>query len=530
MSVKILDQLKSINIKTDNVLYNLSHAELVEEVIKNNEGVFSESGAIACNTGKFTGRSPKDKFIVKDGDSEKNVWWGDVNHPLSTEHFENIYSKMKEFLLEKKIYVRDVMAGADINNNLKIRVINTLAYHNLFCLNMFISPEKNINDDFLPEFTIICIPEFEGKPLENGLRQGNFTIINFTQKIILIGGSAYTGEIKKGIFSVLHYILPLKKDVLSLHSSANIGKKDNDTALFFGLSGTGKTTLSTDPNRLLIGDDEHGWGKDGVFNFEGGCYAKVIGLSDEDEPEIFEAIRFGALLENVVFFQGTRKVNYDDKSITENTRVSYPIEYIPNSVKPSIGGIPKNIFFLTADAFGVLPPISKLTIGQAMYHFISGYTAKLAGTEMGVTEPQTTFSACFGQAFLSLHPTIYAEMLGKKIKEYKVNVWLVNTGWSGGSYGKGQRMKLKLTRSLITAALENKFESIKFNSHDVFNILVPESCPEVPSEMLDPKNTWENKEEYDDIANKLAKAFVENFNNFKDFANEEILAGAPKTI
>jgi len=530
MSVKILDQLKSINIKTDNVLYNLSHAELVEEVIKNNEGVFSESGAIACNTGKFTGRSPKDKFIVKDGDSEKNVWWGDVNHPLSTEHFENIYSKMKEFLLEKKIYVRDVMAGADIKNNLKIRVINTLAYHNLFCLNMFISPEKNINDDFLPEFTIICIPEFEGKPLENGLRQGNFTIINFTQKIILIGGSAYTGEIKKGIFSVLHYILPLKKDVLSLHSSANIGKKDNDTALFFGLSGTGKTTLSTDPNRLLIGDDEHGWGKDGVFNFEGGCYAKVIGLSDEDEPEIFEAIRFGALLENVVFFQGTRKVNYDDKSITENTRVSYPIEYIPNSVKPSIGGIPKNIFFLTADAFGVLPPISKLTIGQAMYHFISGYTAKLAGTEMGVTEPQTTFSACFGQAFLSLHPTIYAEMLGKKIKEYKVNVWLVNTGWSGGSYGKGQRMKLKLTRSLITAALENKFESIKFNSHDVFNILVPESCPEVPSEMLDPKNTWENKEEYDDIANKLAKAFVENFNNFKDFANEEILAGAPKTI
>jgi len=530
MSVKILDQLKSINIKTDNVLYNLSHAELVEEVIKNNEGVFSESGAIACNTGKFTGRSPKDKFIVKDGDSEKNVWWGDVNHPLSTEHFENIYSKMKEFLLEKKIYVRDVMAGADINNNLKIRVINTLAYHNLFCLNMFISPEKNINDDFLPEFTIICIPEFEGKPLEDGLRQGNFTIINFTQKIILIGGSAYTGEIKKGIFSVLHYILPLKKDVLSLHSSANIGKKDNDTALFFGLSGTGKTTLSTDPNRLLIGDDEHGWGKDGVFNFEGGCYAKVIGLSDEDEPEIFEAIRFGALLENVVFFQGTRKVNYDDKSITENTRVSYPIEYIPNSVKPSIGGIPKNIFFLTADAFGVLPPISKLTIGQAMYHFISGYTAKLAGTEMGVTEPQTTFSACFGQAFLSLHPTIYAEMLGKKIKEYKVNVWLVNTGWSGGSYGKGQRMKLKLTRSLITAALENKFESIKFNSHDVFNILVPESCPEVPSEMLDPKNTWENKEEYDDIANKLAKAFVENFNNFKDFANEEILAGAPKTI
>jgi len=332
------------------------------------------------------------------------------------------------------------------------------------------------------------------------------------------------------IISVLHYILPLKKDVLSLHSSANIGKKDNDTALFFGLSGTGKTTLSTDPNRLLIGDDEHGWGKDGVFNFEGGCYAKVIGLSDEDEPEIFEAIRFGALLENVVFFQGTRKVNYDDKSITENTRVSYPIEYIPNSVKPSIGGIPKNIFFLTADAFGVLPPISKLTIGQAMYHFISGYTAKLAGTEMGVTEPQTTFSACFGQAFLSLHPTIYAEMLGKKIKEYKVNVWLVNTGWSGGSYGKGQRMKLKLTRSLITAALENKFESIKFNSHDVFNILVPESCPEVPSEMLDPKNTWENKEEYDDIANKLAKAFVENFNNFKDFANEEILAGAPKTI
>ena len=375
--------------------------------------------------------------------------------------------------------------------------------------------------------SIICAPGFKADPAIDGTRQHNFTIMNFTRKVILIGGSAYTGEIKKGIFTLLNYILPHEKGVLSMHCSANIGK-EGDTAIFFGLSGTGKTTLSADPDRGLIGDDEHGWSDKTVFNFEGGCYAKCVNLSKEKEPEIFEAVKFGALLENIEFDSDTAKVDYDNISKTENTRVSYPIHHISNAVEPSVGNIPKNIFFLTCDAYGVLPPISKLTSGQAMYHFISGYTAKVAGTEMGVTEPTLTFSACFGKAFLPLHPTKYAELLGKKLAANKVNVWLVNTGWTGGSYGVGNRMKLAHTRSLITAALNGELEKVKFETLPVFGLAMPTECKNVPKEILNPRNTWKDKDAYDTKANSLAASFVKNFEQYASAANEEILKAAPK--
>jgi len=359
------------------------------------------------------------------------------------------------------------------------------------------------------------------------IRSHNFTIINFTLKTILIGGSAYTGEIKKGIFTVLNYLLPIQYKALSMHCSANIGKK-GDTAIFFGLSGTGKTTLSADPDRKLIGDDEHGWDEDSVFNFEGGCYAKCVNLSEEKEPQIFSAIKFGTLLENVEFYKGTQVVDYDNVKRTENTRAAYPISFIENSVNPSIGKTPENIFFLTADAFGVLPPISKLTIGQAMYHFISGYTAKVAGTEAGITEPQTTFSACFGKPFLPLHPTKYAELLGKKLQGSNINVWLINTGWTGGSYGAGERIKLKYTRAMITAALNGDLNNVKYKEHSVFGLQMPIECPNVPSEILDPENTWQNKSLYEEKAMKLAQEFINNFEQYKDAAKEEIISGGPK--
>jgi len=510
--------------------WNLTPAELVEETIIRGEGMLTDVGALAVDTGKFTGRSPKDKFIVFDDITEKSVWWGDINIKISPEYFEHMHDKLCAYLQGKTIYVRDSYACADPEYRLNIRVVTETPWANLFANNLFLRPTKEeILSTVKSDWSIICAPGFQANPKTDGTRSENFAMINFTKKMILIGGTAYTGEIKKGIFTVLNYILPHDKNVLSMHCSANIGK-DNDTAIFFGLSGTGKTTLSADPNRGLIGDDEHGWADNSVFNFEGGCYAKCVNLSKEKEPEIFSAIRFGALVENTEFFDGSTTVDYDNITKTENTRVAYPIHHIPNAVEPSVAGIPKNIFFLTCDAFGVLPPISKLDAGQAMYHFISGYTAKVAGTEVGITEPTTTFSACFGKAFLPLHPTKYAALLGEKLKKNKVNVWLVNTGWNGGSYGVGSRMKLSYTRSMITAAINGELEKVKFEHLPVFGLNFPSACPNVPSEILNPRNTWKDKNAYDVKANSLAASFVKNFSQYAEFATEEILNAAPRVV
>ncbi|TAE51020.1 MAG: phosphoenolpyruvate carboxykinase (ATP) [Bacteroidetes bacterium] len=508
--------------------WNLSPTSLIEETIRRGQGALSENGALCIHTGEFTGRSPKDKFIVEDENTRSTIWWGEVNHPISPEKYEQILGKIQAFLQGKEVFVRDLDAGADPNYRLHIRVVNTTPWGNLFADNMFIRPSKQELENFKPEWTILCVPEFFANPETDGTRQQNFTLINFTRKVILIGGSGYTGEIKKGIFTVMNYVMPLE-GVLPMHCSANVGIVGNDTAVFFGLSGTGKTTLSADPERRLIGDDEHGWTREGVFNFEGGCYAKCIDLSAEKEPQIWNAIRHGALVENTTFFEHTRKINFADKSITENTRVSYPIQFIEGIMQPSMGGIPKNIFFLTCDAFGVLPPISRLSPGQAMYQFISGYTAKVAGTEAGITEPSVTFSACFGQPFLPLHPTRYAEMLGEKLRQYNVTVWLVNTGWTGGPYGIGSRIKLKFTRSMITAALSGWLEGVAYETDPVFGLRFPVSVPNVPAEVLNPRNTWADKTKYDAKAQELAAAFNANFGKYADFASDEMRAAAPRT-
>ena len=509
--------------------WNLTPAELVQDTIIKGQGVLNDTGAICIDTGEFTGRAPKDKFTVCDAKTEKTVWWGDVNFKFSPEKFDKLYNRVTEYLNGKEIYVRDAFVCAEPKYRINLRVVTEHPWSNMFAHNMFSRPEKSELENFKHEWTIICAPGFRANSAVDGTRQHNFSIINFTKKIILIGGSGYTGEIKKGIFTILNYVLPLEKGVLSMHCSANIGKQ-GDTAVFFGLSGTGKTTLSADPNRKLIGDDEHGWSENSVFNFEGGCYAKCIDLTEEKEPQIFRAIKFGAILENINFYDGTKNVDYCNCKKTENTRVSYPLHHIENAATPALGDIPKNIFFLTCDAYGVLPPISKLTPAQAMYHFISGYTAKVAGTEMGITEPQLTFSACFGKAFLPLHPTKYAELLGKKLKENKVNVWLVNTGWINGGYGVGSRIKLSYTRALITAALNGEFTTAKFQTISVFGLNVPTSCAGVPSEILVPRNAWKDKDAYDTQLNFLAEAFVKNFEKYAEFANDEILAAAPKSV
>lgn len=510
-----------------NAFWNLTPAELVEETLFRNMGVLVDSGAIAVDTGEFTGRSPEDRFIVADEKTENSVWWGDINIKMSPEKFDKLYDKIISYLQGKDIFVRDAYACADSKYQLNIRVINEYPWSNQFVSNMFLRPTQEELKNFNSEWTIINAPGFYANPETDGTRQHNFATINFTKKMILIGGTGYTGEIKKGIFSVLNFILPHEKNVLSMHCSANVGK-DNDTAVFFGLSGTGKTTLSADPNRKLIGDDEHGWANDTVFNFEGGCYAKCIDLSKEKEPQIWNAIKFGSILENIKLIDNTSTVDFKDKSKTENTRVSYPIHHIDNIKQGSIGSTPKNIFFLTADAFGVLPPISKLTKGQAMYHFISGYTAKVAGTEAGITEPVTAFSACFGAPFLPLHPTKYAEMLGEKMADNNVKIWLINTGWTGGEYGVGERMSLKHTRAMITAALEGNLEDVEYTNHEIFGLAMPNTCPNVPDEVLNPKNTWKDKNLYDIKANNLAEQFIKNFEQFADNANEEIMSAAPK--
>ncbi len=522
---QIVDKVLSI---AKQAFINLSPDQLVEHALNNGEGVLTDTGALMADTGEFTGRSPKDKFCVLDSKTENTVWWGDVNQKFESDKFAKLLDKVINHYTGKQIYVRDAYACADNRYRLNIRIINETAFHNLFCNNLFLRPEPTELTNFEYDWLIINAPSFKANKDEDGTRQHNFSIIDFSRKIILVGGSGYTGEMKKGIFTVLNYILPEERGVLSMHCSANIGKA-GDTAIFFGLSGTGKTTLSADPNRLLIGDDEHGWADDSVFNFEGGCYAKCVDLTQEKEPQIFNAIKHGALLENTRFINGTKTVDYSNISVTENTRAAYPLTNLDNIAVPSVGKAPENIFFLTADAFGVLPPISKLNVGQAMYSFISGYTAKVAGTEAGVTEPQATFSACFGKAFLPLHPGKYAKMLGEKLKANpNINVWLINTGWTGGPYGVGSRMKLAYTRAMITAALNGELNNVTFEAHPVFGYLMPTSCPNVPVELLNPRNTWEDKAAYDAQANKLANMFVKNFEQYASGVDAEIIAAAPK--
>ncbi len=516
-------------ISAKKIIYNLEPADLYEEALVNREGYLSDTGALCVNTGTFTGRSPEDRFIVLDETTKDTVDWGKINKSIAPEKFERLLTKVVDDLTDKTVYVRDAYVCAHPEYRMNVRVLNTVAWHNLFCSNMFMRPTKEETDNFEPNFTIICDPTFEADPEVDGTRQKNFAILNLKERILLVGGTCYSGEMKKGVFSVLNFVLPHVHKVLAMHCSANVGK-DGDTAIFFGLSGTGKTTLSTDPDRALIGDDEHGWSEDSVFNFEGGCYAKTIKLTREQEPDIWDAIRFGAIVENTKFHKGTREVDYDDDSITPNTRVSYPIDHIENIQPGSSGPGAKNVFFLAADGFGVLPPISKLNPGQAMYHFISGYTSKVAGTEVGIIEPKLVFSACFGAPFMPLHPSAYAELLGEKMKKTGANVWLINTGWTGGPFGVGSRMKLRHTRAMITAALTGGLDSVKYQEHPVFGFQVPMSCPNVPSEVLWPRDAWADKNDYDQKASYLAEKFIANFEPFAEGCDQSILDGAPKVM
>ncbi|WP_106790908.1 phosphoenolpyruvate carboxykinase (ATP) [Aquimarina sp. Aq78] len=506
--------LKNYGIENATMRYQLSSENLQEEVVRKGQGKITKSGALTINTGEFTGRSPMDRFIVKDHVTQDKVWWGDINIPFDQNAFDALYDKVTNYLSGKEVFVRDSYACADPEYKLNIRVLNEYPWSNMFAYNMFLRPEKKELESFDPDWLIVNAPGFMADPEVDGTRQHNFAILNFSKKIALIGGTGYTGEIKKGIFSALNFILPVERNCLPMHCSANEGE-DGKTALFFGLSGTGKTTLSTDPKRRLIGDDEHAWTEeDTVFNFEGGCYAKVIDLSSEKEPEIYNAIKKGALLENIII-DDNGVVDYTDSSITQNTRVSYPIDHIENIKVPSRGKTVTNIFFLTADAFGVLPPISKLTKEQASYHFISGYTAKVAGTEAGVNEPLPSFSACFGAPFMPLHPKEYGDMLMSKIEKTGANVWLVNTGWTGGAYGTGSRMKLKYTRAMINAALEGKLNDVTYVTDNYFDLSMPESCPDVPSDILNPRNTWADKDAYDTKAGELVNSFKKNFKQFE---------------
>ena len=524
--VKTDRNLEKYGLKNVSVNWNLSPETLQQITVEKGMGQETSNGTLAVNTGKFTGRSPQDRFLVEDEYTKDKVWWGKVNKPISPENFKKLYDEVANYLSGKEIYARDGYVCANLEYQTNVRTITEYPWSNLFVNNMFLRFSEDQLDNFEEDWLVLCAPGYEAKnPEEYGIRQGNFSIINFTDKVALVGGSAYTGEMKKGIFTALNLILPIERNVLPMHCSANVGE-DGDTSIFFGLSGTGKTTLSADPNRKLIGDDEHGWTADNdIFNFEGGCYAKVIDLTEEKEPDIFRAIKPGALLENVIINNG--EVDFEDCSITQNTRVSYPIHHIDNIQVPSHAGNPKNIFFLTCDAFGVLPPVSKLTPGQAAYHFISGYTAKVAGTEAGITEPVPSFSACFGSPFMPLHPTVYAEMLSKKMQEAGVNVWLVNTGWSGGPYGVGSRIKLKYTRAMITAILNGELENVDFEQHPIFGLYMPKYCPNVPTEMLDPMNTWLQKGAYISKAIGLAHSFHLNFEKFAEKASKQIIEGGP---
>ncbi|KAA0258152.1 phosphoenolpyruvate carboxykinase (ATP) [Deferribacter autotrophicus] len=510
--------------------WNLTTPQLYEEAVKRREGLIAHLGPLVVRTGHHTGRSPNDKFIVDTDDVSKDVYWKGDNKAISEENFERLYHRLQAYLQNKEVYVQECYAGADEKHRIKVRVITEYAWHNLFARNMFLREfDLNILESFTPDFTIIDVPRFHAIPEIDGTNSETFIIINFKKRLVLIGGTSYAGEIKKSIFTVMNYLLP-KENVLSMHCSANVGSSD-DVALFFGLSGTGKTTLSTDPNRYLIGDDEHGWSDEGVFNIEGGCYAKVIRLSKEAEPDIYECTRkFGTILENVTLDSRTRRVNLDDDSLTENTRASYPLSHLPRVVKNSRGGHPKNIIFLTYDAFGVLPPVAKLTFNQAMYHFISGYTAKVAGTERGVKEPKTTFSACFGAPFMVYHPAVYAKLLGEKVKKYNVDCWLINTGLTGGPYGVGTRFKIQHTRNIVNSILDGKLKNVDFVEDDIFGFLVPKNAPDVPEDVLNPRLAWSDKNAYDETKKRLAREFVENIKKFEDDIDEEILKGAPKLV
>ncbi len=517
--------LEREGIRTDRVRWNLSAAALYEEAIRRGEAVIAASGPLACRTGQHTGRSPNDKFVVREPSSSAEIAWGKVNRPIEPAQFDALHQDLLNSLTGKELFVLDCFAGADPAYRLPVRVINEFAWHNLFCRNLFID-DPAAAEAAAPQFTIIDSPNFKADPARHGSHSEVMIALNFAKKLVLIAGSSYAGEMKKSIFSVLNYLLPLQ-NVLSMHCSANVGK-DGDTALFFGLSGTGKTTLSSDPDRMLIGDDEHGWSDRGVFNFEGGCYAKTIRLSADAEPQIYATTRrFGTVLENVVVDDATRELNLDDDRYTENTRAAYPISFIDNAVPSGQGGHPRNVVMLTADAFGVLPPISRLTPAAAMYHFLSGYTAKVAGTEKGVTEPKATFSTCFGAPFLPLAPSRYARMLGEKIATHHARVWLINTGWSGGPYGEGQRMKIAYTRAMIRAALSGALDHVAYQKDPVFNLDIPASCPGVPSDVLTPRATWANGAAYDAQAAKLASMFVENFKTFGQGVTADVLAAGP---
>ncbi|MDD3400865.1 MAG: phosphoenolpyruvate carboxykinase (ATP) [Eubacteriales bacterium] len=506
-----------------NVYRNLTPAELVEHALERGEGKLSNTGALVVTTGKYTGRSPDDRFVVDAPSIHDDIDWGKINVPISQERFDSIYGKMMAYLQGREIFIFDGFAGADETYHLPVRVVNELASQNLFIHQLLLRPTQEQLESFVPGFTIIAAPGFKCVPEIDGTHSEAAIIVNFDKKMVIIAGSQYAGEIKKSIFSVMNYLLP-KKGVFTMHCSANIGD-NQDSALFFGLSGTGKTTLSADPNRMLIGDDEHGWSDKGIFNIEGGCYAKCINLSKENEPFIWNAIKFGSLVENVIMDDNTREFDFDDKTLTENTRVGYPVDFIPNAAIPGVGEHPQTVIFLTADAFGVLPPISKLDKNQAMYHFVSGYTSKLAGTERGIVEPQTTFSTCFGAPFLPLHPSVYAEMLGKKIEEHNSNVYLVNTGWAGGKYGVGSRMKLRYTRAMVTAALNGDLEKGEFEHDPIFNVLVPKTCPNVPDEFLHQRDLWADKEDYERTARDLAARFQKNFQKYSNMPKNIVDAG-----
>lgn len=510
----------------ENVFWNLTPPELYEQAILRGEAILTKDHALRVLTGQYTGRSPKDKYIVDQPSIHDDIDWGEINQPISEEVFDNLFDKTVNYLKDKDLFVKDLFCGADEKNRLNVRVVSEAAYHGLFSHNMFIRPSEKELKNHEPEFTVLAAPHFKADPETDGTRTSTFILCNFEKNLIIIGGTLYSGEVKKGIFSVMNYLLP-KKGVMAMHCSAN-HDKHGKTAVFFGLSGTGKTTLSADADKILIGDDEHGWSDDGVFNFEGGCYAKTINLSRENEPLIYSTTeKPGTILENVVLNEN-REPDFEDVSLTQNTRCSYPLDYIPNASDTGKSGHPENIIFLTADAFGVLPPISKLTPEQAMYHFISGYTAKVAGTERGVTEPQATFSACFGAPFMPLHPTVYAELLAEKIRKHNANVWLVNTGWTGGEYGVGHRMKLPHTRRMLKEAIEGNLDDVEFKTDPIFGLSIPQHVEGVPDSVLNPRDTWENAGAYDSKAKKLAKMFIDNFEQFSDEASEELLAAAPK--
>jgi phosphoenolpyruvate carboxykinase (ATP) len=518
--------LREHGIRNINVAYwNLSAAQLVEHALQRHEGLLAHSGALVVRTGQFTGRSPRDKYIVRDGATDGTVAWGPVNQPMSEERFQRIYSRLVAFLQGHELYVQDCWAGADPEFRIPIRVVTEFAWHSLFARQLFIRQDPGALASHEPEFTLFFAPRFRVNPAEDGTHSEVCVAIDFTRKLVVIGGTSYAGELKKSVFTVMNFLLP-ERGVFPMHCSANLGAR-GDVALFFGLSGTGKTTLSADPARRLIGDDEHGWSERGVFNFEGGCYAKCIRLSPETEPQIWKAIRFGTVLENVALDTETRLLDFDSDEITENTRAAYPLEYIENAVLPSMAGLPEHVIFLTADAFGVLPPIARLNPEQAMYHFLSGYTAKVAGTERGLAkEPQATFSAGFAEPFLPRPPSVYAGMLGEKLRKRDVRCWLVNTGWTGGPYGVGDRIRLAYTRRMLHAALSGELEGVEYAPHPVFKVMAPKECPDVPAEVLDPRRTWADPQAYDRAAHELSRRFHENFRQF-GVVESSVLSEAP---